>query len=87
LDCLQKYADGLVVKPEDYYHNWPPPPQRVKEEIERLTYSSDLYLWIEALAQTDLIFTFCDPTPLAGCGGYVALRDGKQISVYEEWVS
>lgn len=87
LEILQKYADGLIIKPHDHYHDWPPPPQRTKEEIERLTYGSALYQWIEALEPTDLIRAFCDPTPLAGCGGYVAFRDEKQISVYEEWIS
>ncbi len=84
---LNKTADSFVVKPEHYYSNWPPPPQKTMAEITKLVNESGEKEWLDTLIETDEIFEYDDISCLAGSAGYVAFRDGKQISEYAVMVS
>ncbi len=84
---MDEFVAMLIPNPENYYNNWPPPSRPTDDEIRKNCAESDVLKWLCSLQESDQIKRFADNTPLAGCGGYVAFRDGKQVSHYETWIS
>ncbi len=82
-EILSDYANSLFINPSQYYGSWPPPAQRTKDEVEKMTFDSNLSKWINTLMDSDKIHKFSNFGTLCGSSGYVALRDSAQVSVFD----
>lgn len=83
---LDEYVKTLcVVNPENYYSNWPPPPQKTVDQIKEM--SSEVMEWLETLSDDDELWSYSTCRDLAGDGGYVAFRDVTWLSTFVVFVS
>ncbi len=82
-EVLDEYVKEFYPSETDF-SNWPPIVPTKEEVVKNC---EEIISWLNELTEEDEIYEYSTICDLAGDAGYVAFRDGKQLSAFKVWVS